>query len=359
MSRNRFPLLLWHLSKTDIVLMPFALKSQAIPHLPLEIFGLIAEHLTGDHAFGSAACVNLLSRAVHQETSPMLWESVYIDNYDWGNWEDQLPANLRYTKHVHRSAARQPRLTLSAHRYVVVHQRSTTEWLRSASPNLVMSIETGCVMLNEHCCILHVYRPVSYTTVFAVLGVPVEHEASSYMHSRCERSYSGEEELPPGTLLPDCAALKRTLMDGWGGWSRLVDSITSVQLYGAGVIHGNSPAHHQKVYSNILLERTSVNRSRAHDNIFAGLYVTAIQLLMMSVTPARPSCSAIEEQRSRFVEKEKLAIDFKDSNCIYAPCYCPYHLSLDLRADAVDDFVIQVSQLGRGDYQADPVLPTV
>jgi hypothetical protein len=73
---------------------------QTTSRLPLELYVLIAEHLAGDHAFGTAAQLNCVSKAVHAETSSVLWESVYLDNYSWSRWEREngLPANLKYTK---------------------------------------------------------------------------------------------------------------------------------------------------------------------------------------------------------------------------------------------------------------------
>lgn len=218
-------------------------------------------------------------------------------------------------------------------------------------PNLVMAVVTGCVMLNDHFCILLVYRPVSYTTVLAVLAVPVQHEGSRRIHSRCENVYGREPDHVPGTLLPDCAALNTLLRHEWDiGGARLVDIISRVELYDTGVIHGNSPAHHRKVFSNILLPAANVEHCGTDTGSVAvdrGQYVTAIQLLKMSVIPSRPSRFGNDKQASRFVEKEKMAIKAWDLDCIYAPKYYDWHLSLTLWEDEVDDFVHQVRRKPR------------
>jgi hypothetical protein len=59
---------------------------------------MIAEHLIGEHAFRAAAYLNVASRAIHRETSPVLWESVFLDHRNYHQWPETLPINLRYTK---------------------------------------------------------------------------------------------------------------------------------------------------------------------------------------------------------------------------------------------------------------------
>lgn len=59
---------------------------------------MIAEHLIGQHAFGTTASLNSVSRAVQSETSPALWETVTFDSRACGSWKDTAPANLPYTK---------------------------------------------------------------------------------------------------------------------------------------------------------------------------------------------------------------------------------------------------------------------
>jgi hypothetical protein len=49
------------------------------PYLPVEILGIVAEHLIGQHAFGTAASLNRISRKVHHETLPVLYETLLLD----------------------------------------------------------------------------------------------------------------------------------------------------------------------------------------------------------------------------------------------------------------------------------------
>jgi hypothetical protein len=100
-------------------------------------------------------------------------------------------------------------------------------------PNLVMAVETGCVIRHDQICSLKVYRPVSYTAVLAVLEVPVKHKASESFHGYCAQRYIGTPGYvyDPDKLLPDCAALEVLLGDKWKPWYRPVEVITSVELF--------------------------------------------------------------------------------------------------------------------------------
>lgn len=49
--------------------------------LPIELLGIVAEHLIGQHAFGTAGSLNRTSRAVHHETLPVLYETVFLEHY--------------------------------------------------------------------------------------------------------------------------------------------------------------------------------------------------------------------------------------------------------------------------------------
>lgn len=126
------------------------------------------------------------------------------------------------------------------------------------------------------------------------------------------------------------------------GWSYTIPVLA--------LIHGNSPAHHQKFFSSILLPGTSIGNggisSGVKDNGGEGQYVTAIQLLKMSAIPAPPSRFGGVSQ-SRFVEKEETALKVWGSDCIYAQKYRQWHSSVVLREDEVDDFVKQVSHPDR------------
>lgn len=77
---------------------PFAFQMR-VPELPVEIFGVISEHLIGQHAFRSAASLNQIETAIHYETLPVLWESVLLDRESAYRLRDVLPQDkLKFTK---------------------------------------------------------------------------------------------------------------------------------------------------------------------------------------------------------------------------------------------------------------------
>jgi hypothetical protein len=49
------------------------------PDMPPEILGVVSEFLAGQHSFGSLASLNVASRAIHEETLSVLYETLLLD----------------------------------------------------------------------------------------------------------------------------------------------------------------------------------------------------------------------------------------------------------------------------------------
>lgn len=49
------------------------------PTLPYDIFGVVAEFLVGKHLFGTLANLNIANHGIHEETLPVLYETVLQD----------------------------------------------------------------------------------------------------------------------------------------------------------------------------------------------------------------------------------------------------------------------------------------
>jgi hypothetical protein len=75
---------------------------QNIPQLPVELFAVITEFLIGDLAFGTAANLNVVSKAVRSETLPILYETVTVMpralSAYFGEYGEELPVALKFTK---------------------------------------------------------------------------------------------------------------------------------------------------------------------------------------------------------------------------------------------------------------------
>lgn len=77
-----------------------------IPDLPLDVYGIIAEFLAGSFVFGTLANINVASRLIQEETLPVLYETLLIDDEEkWpqsedGKWIGPIPPNssLTHTK---------------------------------------------------------------------------------------------------------------------------------------------------------------------------------------------------------------------------------------------------------------------
>lgn len=62
--------------------------------LPVELMVIISEFLLGDGAFGTLASLNTTCHVVHQETAPVLNETLVLDSEKgWWNEEYQHEAN--------------------------------------------------------------------------------------------------------------------------------------------------------------------------------------------------------------------------------------------------------------------------
>lgn len=54
-------------------------RSLSQPELPADIYGLFAEFLAGSCSFAALASLNLVNRIIHNETLPVLYETVLQD----------------------------------------------------------------------------------------------------------------------------------------------------------------------------------------------------------------------------------------------------------------------------------------
>lgn len=55
---------------------------QVLPDLPTEIIVLVGQFLAGNHAFGTLAALHTTSHALKEETTPILYETLFLDNKD-------------------------------------------------------------------------------------------------------------------------------------------------------------------------------------------------------------------------------------------------------------------------------------
>lgn len=59
-----------------------------MPQLPVELFGVIGEFLSGDLCFGTLANLNAACRAVQEETLPVLYETLVL------RWSDTISDDI-------------------------------------------------------------------------------------------------------------------------------------------------------------------------------------------------------------------------------------------------------------------------
>jgi hypothetical protein len=51
-----------------------------LPDLPLEVILIVAQFLAGDHAFATLGALHSCSHALKEETSSVLYETIFLDN---------------------------------------------------------------------------------------------------------------------------------------------------------------------------------------------------------------------------------------------------------------------------------------
>jgi hypothetical protein len=77
-----------------------------LPDLPLEVITIVAQFLAGDHAFATLAALHASNHALKQETSPILYETLFLDNKDnmspyfQDSSEEGRRRMIKYTKSV-------------------------------------------------------------------------------------------------------------------------------------------------------------------------------------------------------------------------------------------------------------------
>jgi hypothetical protein len=70
------------------------------PQLPTELIVVIGEFLAGSFAYGSLANLNAATRAVHEETLPVLFDTVVWDDDKkwWIHEKGRVPDGWKYTR---------------------------------------------------------------------------------------------------------------------------------------------------------------------------------------------------------------------------------------------------------------------
>jgi hypothetical protein len=76
------------------------------PSLPSEVWGVVAEVLAGDCALRTLANVNVINHDIHEETLPVLYETVFLDRWKvddtlldhFRHRDKAVPGGYRFTR---------------------------------------------------------------------------------------------------------------------------------------------------------------------------------------------------------------------------------------------------------------------
>lgn len=80
------------------------LPSQDSPKLPLELLVSIACFLAGDNLYGTLLALCMTSKCIREETRPVLYETVEMNDPEVLYSEEEEPHDYRYTKYVRTPA---------------------------------------------------------------------------------------------------------------------------------------------------------------------------------------------------------------------------------------------------------------
>lgn len=78
--------------------MLIPISSQMSAELSIDILAVVAEHLIGQHAFGTTANLNVASWDLYHATLPILYETVIPNERRSRVWYILQPQPLKYTK---------------------------------------------------------------------------------------------------------------------------------------------------------------------------------------------------------------------------------------------------------------------
>jgi hypothetical protein len=82
----------------------------SLPDLPVDVLITVSEFLAGAHAFGTIAALNQASHATREGTTPLLYETIFLDKVDETAFFRDIEKSrrseaslqrFRYTKLVH------------------------------------------------------------------------------------------------------------------------------------------------------------------------------------------------------------------------------------------------------------------
>jgi hypothetical protein len=330
---------------------PFLLQVKA--RLPVKLIAIIAEHLIGDHAFGTTASLNLVSRAVRTETLPILFETLLLEPDGVEQYHSCSPADLpvgfQHTKYAASIWSIRHGLTpLTFRRFLFTGYETPSEqafWKRL--PNIVLIISNGpkqsgrdMYRLEEYH--MHVVKPVSMSTAITILGTPVRHRPQ-------EHAYCGAPWYVLGSIPQMLGHLREMGAPDLGkpctekqpdSRTRPIDSIGKVALHEGAYLHPKTSVHLQRVTTCLTLRNTQLEGVQQQgSSVDVKLVVTVHSFMRLASMQSSPQRLA-DGERDLLNESRNVAAG--KTECRYKSGYADWHLRVPMNFATATCFVNKV-----------------
>ncbi|KAJ9091657.1 hypothetical protein QFC21_007132 [Naganishia friedmannii] len=246
--------------------------------LPTEVLAVVAEHLIGQHAFGTTANLNLASKSVHHETLPVLYET-YFHEVDMNTTDDQpsssqhLPLGIKYAEYIFFQTGRLK--AFKAPLDIPLPTDVSTQGrfgLLGQAAKVVMSVASAFsdMWMDSDLSYVGLYRPLSSATAFRILATPFEQTVFTD-HQTCLRLYLVQQAFHT-EIFPDQNPVKADstlpstcLAQSSRPKTRDLESIRNIILENQAHLHDRYPNHIPLERTSLRLHDTEIVTSRAVD----------------------------------------------------------------------------------------------
>ncbi|KAJ9096120.1 hypothetical protein QFC20_006495 [Naganishia adeliensis] len=294
--------------------------------LPIDIIVVIAEHLVGQHAFGTTANLSLACRMVHRETLPVLYETVSL--FSFGRFDILTNPGFKYTKYI--------------------FDQPETQHFGLHLPNIVLQIDVDCSPTRPHgdACVIVVYKPVSTATLFTILETPFAHEP--FPHDKCGQDPYARLQTSVSEIAQSLSSMsvnpiltEECREEGEKPRIRPVDAISRFDIGEGAYLHGRAPTHLQGNTYNLSFYNAGTPPT---DDPYRAVEEVVPSILALF------KLATMQPRRSRLAELETAMLSRHDCrwggklNCAHIRDYVHRHFKLYFDVPTMKAFIPKFKQ---------------
>jgi hypothetical protein len=261
--------------------------------LSIDILAVVAEHLIGQHAFGTTANLNVASWVLYHATLPILYETVILNARRSLAWYILSPPPLKYTKSVRLIAGGAHTDMAHVNRFVLLEVEDPPYFkLPERMPKVVMSVLASFNPFETGACYVKLYRPVSTATTISILATPIVHWPTE--DHLCTNEAEQEDLVADDAEVDTWSTIVSGLDRRCGRMRRKpvirpLEAIRKLLLDPGSYLRPMSPLHLQTTTTDLLLHCTEVKRAQRGADASTAMVHTAIELLQLATKHSDPS----------------------------------------------------------------------